>query len=56
MRVQLSDAAEDAIRNLAIRERRDPRRQIEAMIEVELKRRGLLGEDEPRQSKDGAPA
>ncbi len=53
MRVQLSDAAEDAIRTLAIRERRDPRRQIESMIELELKRRGLLA-DEPRQSKDRA--
>jgi len=52
MRVQLSDAAENAIRDLAIRERRDPRRQIESMIEMELKRRGLL-RDEPRQPKSG---
>ncbi len=55
MRVQLSDAAEDAIRTLAIRERRDPRRQIEAMVEAELKRRGLLV-DEPRQPKSGVSA
>ena len=42
MRVQLSDQAENAIRDLALQERRDARRQVEWMIEAELERRGLI--------------
>ena len=45
MRVQLSDEAETAIRDLAMRERRDARRQVEWMVETELERRGLISEN-----------
>ena len=55
MKVELSDRATTALRVLAVKERRDLRREAEHLIEAELQRRGLLG-DEPRQPKDGAPA
>ncbi len=45
MRIELSDAATLALRDLALQERRDSRRQIEYMVESELARRGLLEPD-----------
>lgn len=42
MRIKLSDVAERAVRTLAVRERRDARRQCEYLIEVALAQRGLI--------------
>ncbi len=44
MKVELSDRATTALRVLAVKERRDLRREAEHLIECELARRGLLDE------------
>ncbi len=47
MNVKLSDAATDALRDLALKERRDVRHEAEWILEQELHRRGLIIEAKP---------
>ncbi len=48
MNVKLSDRAVDALRDLALKERRDVRHEAEWILEQELQRRGLIVEAKPR--------
>ncbi len=51
MNVKLSDRAESALRDLALKERRDVRHEAEWLIESELARRGLIIEAKPEQER-----
>ncbi len=51
MNVKLSDRAESALRDLALKERRDVRHEAEWILEQELQRRGLIIEAKPEQDR-----